>query len=547
MRVLLLILLLASAEPSWGQTVGTCNPAQAEAYLDVGNVRARLFNNGAFFFRGNPSSYEIPKGSGKHVLFSSEIWLAGMTGDTLRTAGSTYGPYEFWPGPLGDAGDAPADCSRFDRIWSVSRQDMELFRRRGQISMDLKEWPTGLGAPTLDARGRRVDVSDRPLSERANRLIRLEEGEVPDLMGDQMLWWVMNDLGNEHVRYIVDWQAGIPGNPIGVEIRATAFAFDVPGVLGNSTFYRLELIKPVGPPLSSTFIGIRQDPDLGGFDDDYVGSDTTLGLAYTYNSDNLDGIYGEAPPAVGLDFLRGPSDGTGKRLGMRSMMFYFGGAGVLGEGPNNTDMYNLLQGIWRDGTPQTWGGDGYRFSSIPSPMGYTGTPPEAWSEFDLGDGTAHAPSDRRYIAATGPFTLSPDQPQELFFGIVTSFGADHLDSVRQLKEDAAFVQDLADQGWLESRLPMPESAPPEFDLAASVYPVPAQDRLTLRYSLPQTMFVSIRIYDALGRQVASVIEGSTEAGSYQKQISVSNWPPGLYMVRVQMDTLIESRTVIVGR
>ncbi|MCH8962837.1 MAG: hypothetical protein IH820_16390, partial [Bacteroidetes bacterium] len=34
-----------AAATAHGQTVGTCAPAKAEAYLDVNNVRARILNN----------------------------------------------------------------------------------------------------------------------------------------------------------------------------------------------------------------------------------------------------------------------------------------------------------------------------------------------------------------------------------------------------------------------------------------------------------------------------------------------------------------------
>ncbi|TDI76041.1 MAG: hypothetical protein E2O84_03425, partial [Bacteroidetes bacterium] len=46
------------------QSVGNCDRALGEAYLDVGNVRARILNTGGLFWRGEPHVYEVPKGSG---------------------------------------------------------------------------------------------------------------------------------------------------------------------------------------------------------------------------------------------------------------------------------------------------------------------------------------------------------------------------------------------------------------------------------------------------------------------------------------------------
>ncbi|MGB3543196.1 hypothetical protein, partial [Rubrivirga sp.] len=59
-------------------------------------------------------------------------------------AGSTYGPYDFWPGPLG--GDQPpVDCEPFDRIYKVSRADVAAFEAGGTPAPDLAEWPAALG------------------------------------------------------------------------------------------------------------------------------------------------------------------------------------------------------------------------------------------------------------------------------------------------------------------------------------------------------------------------------------------------------------------
>jgi hypothetical protein len=291
----------ALVSPTRAQTVGTCEPSLGEAFLDIGNVRARILNNGGFFWRGSPSVYEVPKGSGKSLIFVSTIWLGGMIDQQLHMAGSSWGPFEFWAGPIPDDGTMPRDCRRFDRVWSVTRLGVLGYEATGVSTQDLRDWPTGLGAPTVDANGVPVDLLALPLAERLGRKIDLESGERPDITGDQMLWWIMNDLGGPHNRS--------DGVPLGVEIHGSAFAFDSPGALGNTTFYRLLIRKPTGPSIEYTHLGIHQDAVLGWHDDNYVGSDSVRGLAYTYNSDNNDegaAGYGAAPPAVGIDFFQGP-------------------------------------------------------------------------------------------------------------------------------------------------------------------------------------------------------------------------------------------------
>ncbi|MFT5145252.1 MAG: hypothetical protein ACI84D_003894, partial [Thalassolituus oleivorans] len=403
--ILSFALLLASSAQA--QDPGTCEPALAEAELSAGNVRARIFNNGGLFWRGTPSVYEVPKGGGVMAIFSTTVNIGGLVEGQLRVAGSTYGPHEFWAGPLNDDGSPPTDCDRYDRIWSISTEDLRAFEASGVPTPDMASWPTGLGAPTSDGRGTMIDISDLPLSLRAERAIDLAAGERPVISGDQILWWIMNDQGNVHTftRTV----------PIGLEVHASAFSFANEGALGNTTFFRMKILKPHGPPLEEAYVGIQQDSDLGNGQDDYVGSDSALGLAYTYNADNDDeGGYGEAPPAVGLDFLRGPlvdSDGRDNNLDgradepderqpMSAFLHYLGGSGVRGDPGLGADFYTLMQGQWKDGQSVTVGGRGFDFSSEPTSFMHSGMPPAFWSEFDSdGLGTALPPFDRRWFAS----------------------------------------------------------------------------------------------------------------------------------------------------
>ncbi len=118
------------------------------------------------------------------------------------------------------------------------------------------------------------------------------------------MWWIFNDKGNIHT------ETG--GDPIGMEIRAQAFAFATNDEVNSMTFYNYELINRGTQTLFETYFGCFTDGALGDPYDDYVGCDVNRGLAYYYNGDNFDGDnsgylgYGNSPPAVGVDFFEGP-------------------------------------------------------------------------------------------------------------------------------------------------------------------------------------------------------------------------------------------------
>ena len=51
------------------------------------------------------------------------------------------------------------------------------------------------------------------------------------------------------------------------------------------TFYSYKIINRSTETLNETYFGQWVDPDLGNYQDDYVGCDVELGLGYCYNGD----------------------------------------------------------------------------------------------------------------------------------------------------------------------------------------------------------------------------------------------------------------------
>ena len=447
------VILFGMPSAANAQTISTCDRALGEAYLDVNNVRARILNTGGLFYRGEPHVYEVPKGSGSNAIFASGIWIAGQVGGQLRASATRYGEWEMWAGPLDDQGNPPTDCAVYDRIYKVNRTDVEALDLSGTTTPDMVDWPTGLGAPTMDANGDVIEILDEPFASRVDRKINLGAGERPVILGDQTIWWVMNDRGNQHT--------STDAPPIGLEVHGTAFAFDVAGDIGNATFYKFNLFYKGNVPLEESYLSIWSDPDLGNFDDDYVGSDTSLGLGYVYNSDNVDEGgegYGTPAPAAGYDFFQGPivpSVATDtayvsgkpvpgfKNLAMTTYAFFNNDGGVQG-GPGDAEgYYNYMKGNWLDGKRFTFGGSGRDFSEEPTNFMFTGDPAVqgCWTEVNSDClGTSISPGDRRFAMSTGPFTINPGDQQEIVFGLVFGKGEDNWDSVNALRTADALAQ-----------------------------------------------------------------------------------------------------------
>ena len=362
-----------------------------------------------------------------------------------------------WPGPLDENGNPPQDCAVYDQIYEIYLRDIVQYEETGFINENLENWPWQLGAPVVDGDG----IPDN---------YDLAAGDRPQILGHQTAWWVMNDRGNTHETTKTE--------PLGIEIQVSAFSASSSNEhINNATLYQYKIIYKGNAPLEDAYFGIFQDVDLGNFSDDYVGSDSTLGMGYAYNGDNLDeGTtgYGDAPPAVGFDILQGPlvdSDGLdnnqngqidepGERLSMTSFGFF--DSGLRGDPESGPDYYNLMQGKWTDGQPFTVGGDGRNFSNIPTTFFFSGDPVtrQGWTENNPDPIGSLAPplppADRRSAVSSGPFEMQPGDVQEITFAVVWARGADNLDSVSKLRDASIEVQAAFDAGF---EIELPDSAP----------------------------------------------------------------------------------------
>ncbi|MCS4122862.1 CARDB domain-containing protein [Salinibacter ruber] len=91
-----------------------------------------------------------------------------------------------------------------------------------------------------------------------------------------------------------------------------------------------------------------------------------------------------------------------------------------------------------------------------------------------------------------------------------------------------------------------ESVPEEVALQKP-YPNPASGEATLEYALPEARETTIKVYDVLGREVATLAEGKKEAGRHRVTLEASRLPSGTYFARMQAGSFTKTRRIVVAR
>jgi hypothetical protein len=259
---------------------------------------------------------------------------------------------------------------------------------------------------------------------------------------DEMVFWVMNDKGNVHTASNC--------SPIGIQVNELAFAFQSTDEVNQMTFYTYNIINKSGAILHDTYMSQWTDVDLGCANNDRVGCDTSRSMAIQYNgfvagATQQNGVtcdegtvcptsevgYGCNLPMLGIKYFEGPTDTvtiydsathtrTPKKLGMTSFCYFTNGATPAQADPSSCSGFrNYQTGFWNDGSPLTYGGNGYG-GSIKTNYCFPGDPSIAnqWSECNPQTGPAIPANDRRFVQTSGPFTFLPCASEIITIGVI---------------------------------------------------------------------------------------------------------------------------------
>jgi len=72
------------------------------------------------------------------------------------------------------------------------------------------------------------------------------------------------------------------------------------------------------------------------------------------------------------------------------------------------------------------------------------------------------------------------------------------------------------------------------------YPNPFNPTTTIKYSIPNSSYVNLKIYDLLGNEIATLVEGDLPAGTYEHNWGGAGFTSGIYFYRLQAGNLSPS-------
>lgn len=86
-------------------------------------------------------------------------------------------------------------------------------------------------------------------------------------------------------------------------------------------------------------------------------------------------------------------------------------------------------------------------------------------------------------------------------------------------------------------------SPNEYNLAQN-YPNPFNPTTTIQYSIPQRSDVTLKVYDVLGNEVATLVNEEKDRGVYSVNFDASELSSGIYFYRLQASSFVETKKMI---
>jgi hypothetical protein len=555
--------------------------AQENFRMYINNLNMPLDNRGKLadvnIFDPNPVvSGPGAKYNGISFLYSGGFYLSGYTGNTLWANGvaGSFLVQDYLPGAVGSFPGAPENI-----IYVVAADDPPF----GQSWQD---WinAVALGADFYDGDG---DGIYNPVDKNNNGIWDPDE-DKPDMLGDVTAWCVYNDaIPGSQKRWLAE--------PQGIEIHQTVFAYknSHPQFSNtiNTIFVRYRLLNKgtVSEKLDTVYFSIFSDFDLGDHYDDIHGCDTSHSGVYIYN-DGPDISFGQSPPSVfnhynqfphvfiagetfidinsngmydpGIDTpldtaysYRGPDLGVriipgAKNTEFTSSVFYVSGFSVEFDPPSSiTHARNNMLGLTRGGNihnPCT-----SPISGVFGGVNCSEINPLHWVSGDPVTNTGWISTtawDIYSVGSTGPFELHQNDYYDVIVAYSLGEGSDAVNSITVARGNVMHARNayLSNFGQFPVSVDDQEFVVNDFQLYQN-YPNPFNPSTKISWQSPVSGWQTLKVFDVLGREVATLVDEYRDAGSYEVEFNASRLASGIYFYQLNSGNFTSTKKMILLR
>ncbi|MDP4117126.1 MAG: T9SS type A sorting domain-containing protein [Bacteroidota bacterium] len=532
--------------------------SQDTCTLNVNRVSFPLNNSGNLAWK-SPGGYKGALYDTSEFLYSAGFAFSGLEGGAffVNSVMPSSRIFDYLPGRVGDT------LNPKNVLYSVSTSD-SAFGSAWQKWKDAVQ----LGADFYDGNH---DGIYNPVDLNGNG--QWDPGEdKPLILGDKTIWCVYNDGAKSTQRQFTDMA------PKGVEIRQTAFAFNnANNCADNTIFIKYNITNTSNNDWDSCYFSKFADIDLISLHD-FAGTCTNYKSIYAFNKTsgypscfvtnlqspiqyipgitftdvNSNGIYDsgiDIPLDTAFDYrgVNGVQSFIGaENINSYNTFYYTSGSAIIGDPAYSTDLRNyqmaklksglsidpcnFYNGVVNGGVQCNTVNPGYIFSG--DPISDSG-----WLQKN--------PDEVYQLLNIGPFKLKAHESNNLIFAYVLGKADTWQMSLLTAQDNTRLIRNAFKNNFTNffTNVNADQFVISDYRLDQN-YPNPFNPSTTINYQLPKDGHVSLKIYDILGNEVASLVNEYKNHGNYSVNYNASRLSSGVYIYRIITGGFISSKKMI---
>lgn len=506
-------------------------------FLEHNNVSAYISDAGTYFlnFENSVKGYEVPKGSGRYAIYTTQFWFAGKDElDSLHfiQGGTPTQGRDLFNGPFSNIGSYATpeyQTAWGNSMWSICQSDIDQFKlwwgcQNGTIT-------TGCGSVSPPSNEALQTIFDWPAhgdvslgqsyylapfyDYNSDGSYDPNDGDYPIIKGCCATYLIQNDVAETH--------SYTNSDSIGIELHIMFYQYQTWDYLNDVTFVDIKAINRGEINYPEFTHSILVDADLGYYGDDFFGSDSAKNVMFFYNRDNNDedGFpylgYGINPPALGIVSLKEEMTSCAP--------FYISGGYYLSK------CWNIVNGLQYTGDPWL------------NPLGnetqfvYSGNPnaPLEWSETSIGN----PPGDRRGISSTNIGAFNSGDTLLQSYAILYTRVGNNLENAQSIIDLASQVKVFYDT---ESNIQCINGTWNVLELENLQIEIAPNPTTGIVYiSSNHDKLTSIVVYNTQGK----IVKEFTPSSFHKIELDLSNESKGLYLIHVKSEKGMSVQKIII--
>ena len=81
-------------------------------------------------------------------------------------------------------------------------------------------------------------------------------------------------------------------------------------------------------------------------------------------------------------------------------------------------------------------------------------------------------------------------------------------------------------------------------ISNQIYPNLFNPNTIIKYHIPELSFVTVKVYNVLGNEIALLVNGEKPAGIYEIEFDASRLPSGVYFYILKSGSFVETKKMV---